>query len=101
MSEARWTFYDPQSGPQTMGLYHGDQSGHVVVYHNATVIIVDFQILESKTYSIQFNDCLITLGIEREGNSYDYSFKRKSLHIEPTVVDKFMSYFFPSRRLAS
>lgn len=101
MSEARWTFYDPQSGPQTMGLYHGDKSGHVVVYHNSNVIIVDFQILESKTYSIQFNDCLITLGIEKEGHTYDYSFERKPLYEEQTIVDRVMNYFFPSRRLAS
>ena len=101
MSEARWTFYDPHSGPQTMGLYHGDQSGHVVVYHNNSIIVVDFEILESKTYSIHFNDSLITLGIEREGNQFDYSFKCKSLIDESTVVDKFMNYFFPSKRLAS
>jgi len=101
MSEARWTFYGPQSGHQTMGLYHGDESGHVVVYHNSNVIIVDFQILESKSYSIHFNDCLITLGIERDGNDFDYSFKRKSLTIEPNMVDKVMNYFFPSRRMAS
>jgi len=101
MSEARWTFYDPQSGPQTMGLYHGDQSGHVVVYHNGNVVVIDFEILDSKSYSIQFNDSLVTIGIEREGNTFDYSFELQPLYEEPTVVDRMMNYFFPSRRLAS
>ena len=94
MSESRWTFYDPQAGTQTLGIYHGDKSGHVVVYHNSNVVIIDFEIFQTKTYSIQFNNSLITLSIEQEGNGYGYSFDGEALYPEPSTLDKLKSYFF-------
>lgn len=94
MSESRWTFYDPEAGTQTLGIYHGDKSGHVVVYHNSNIVIIDFEIFQSKAYSIQFNNSLITLSIEEDVSGYDYSFERESLYTEPSALDKFKSYFF-------
>jgi len=94
MSESRWTFYDPQAGTQTLGIYHGNESGHVVVYHNNDIVIIDFEIFQPKTYSIQFNNSLITLSIEQEEDGYGYSFDRESLYPEPSTLDKFKSYFF-------
>ncbi len=93
MCESRWTFYDPQSGTQTLGLYHGADSGHVLVFHNSNVLIIDFGIRESKSYTIQHNDSLITLGIERAGSSFDYTFHRKSLYPEETLLGKFKNCF--------
>ena len=89
MSESRWTFYDPQAGTQTLGIYHGDKSGHVVVYHNSNVVIIDFEIFQTKTYSIQFNNSLITLSIEQEGSGYGYSFDGEALYPEPSTLDKY------------
>ncbi|MFT4566419.1 MAG: hypothetical protein ACI9FN_001375 [Saprospiraceae bacterium] len=94
MSESRWTFYDPQAGTQTIGIYHGDKSGHVIVYHDNNVMIIDFEIFQSKTYSITFNNSLITLSIEQDGNGFSYSFDRESLYSEPSTLDRFKSYFF-------
>ena len=93
MSESRWKFYDPEAGTQTLGIYHGNESGHVVVYHNSNVVIIDFEIFKPKTYSIHFNNSLITLSIERDENGYDYSFDRESLLHEPSTLDKLKSYF--------
>ena len=81
MSESRWTFYDPESGTQTLGIYHGDASGHVVVYHNNNIVIIDFEIFKSKIYNIQFNHSLITLSIEKYPRGYEYSFDRESLYV--------------------
>lgn len=101
MSESRWTFYDPQVGTQAIGIYHGHQSGHVVVYHNGNIVLIDFEIFEPKSYSIHFNNSLITLSIEREDNTYSYSFERESLLVEESTLDKFKSYFSRTLRLAS
>lgn len=61
MSETRWSFYEPLSGSNTIGLYHGNESGHVVVYHNSQVVIVDFLIKKSKSYTIYINEHLVRL----------------------------------------
>lgn len=73
MSETRWMFYEPLSGTNTIGLYHGADSGHVIVYHNSRVMIIDFLITKSKTYSLYVNDYLVKLNITRDRQDFDYT----------------------------
>ena len=60
MSQASWQYYDPIKGFQTIGLYHGDESGHVVIYVNNKVLLIDFLVLHDHRYSFYVNEYLIS-----------------------------------------
>lgn len=75
-----------------MGIYHGDESGHVVVYHNTNIIIIDFCIFQSKAYTIQYNDSLITISIQKDGSKFQYLWHQKSLIEKSSLLDKIKKY---------
>lgn len=84
MGQQRWTYYDASYGTQVIGLYHGEESGHVVVYLNSNVVIIDFSVLRSKTYTIIVNEKPIKVCIEKVGEEYEYSVERISdIHRRP------------------
>lgn len=75
MCETRWTFYEPASGTNVIGLYHGTDSGHVIVYLNSKVMLIDFLIKESKSYSIYINDYLVEIRLIKDFQSFEYKMK--------------------------
>ncbi len=58
-----------------MGLYHGTQSGHLLVYCNSKVVLIDFKVRESKTYSMFLDDELLELKLDRRKDKFFYSFQ--------------------------
>ncbi len=79
MSESRWTYYDPSQGTQVLGLYHGQDTGNVVIYHNHHVLIVDFMVHQSKSYSFMLNENLVKLNVLKEDGKFDYKFEAKRI----------------------
>ena len=95
MSECRWTYYDPAQGNQTLGIYHGEKSGHVVIYHNEKVVIVDFMVHSSKSYSFMFNQNLLKLELKKSDSKFRYFFQRTWVEDtvpNPTVMSKFINF---------
>ncbi len=92
MSQWRWTFYDSHGGTQTLGLYHGKESGHVTIYLNEQVVIIDFTAHHSKSYSIVVNDLLVKLNLNESDGMFSYGFEGK---YTPTVgvFDRFRNLF--------
>ncbi len=90
MSQSLWTYYDPSFGPQTVGVYHGDDSGNLVVYCNNKVVIVDFKVKNSKSYSFYINKCLIKLNLKKqnEEKSFDHDFHRSMKSDEIRTLKK-------------
>ena len=82
MSETRCTYYDPVQGIQQLGLYHGTDSGNVVIYHNHSVLVVDFMVHKSKSYSFMINQQLVKFNVLKENGKFDYKIEREH------VVDK-------------
>jgi len=82
MSETRWTYYDPNKGIQQLGLYHGQDSGNVVIYHNQSVVVVDFMVHKSKSYSFMVNKYLVKLNLLKENGKFDYKFEREQVKAE-------------------
>ncbi|MEL6124135.1 MAG: hypothetical protein AAFQ02_01700 [Bacteroidota bacterium] len=89
MSEKRWTFYDPRSGSNTIGIYHGAESGHVVVYHNFKVVIVDFLIHTTKTYTLLVNDLMLKITVATSSSESGFAYH---LDISDTQRDQVTSW---------
>ncbi len=75
MAQMGWVFLDDRGGRHRVGLYHGDQSGHVMIHCNLRVVQVDFSVKETKKYSFFIEDefCEISLYKEPDGR-FGYEF---------------------------
>lgn len=74
MAQVGWIFLDQQGGRHRVGVYHGDQSGHLVIHCNLRIVQIDFSVKESRTYSFFIEDefCEVRLVREKIGFSYEF-----------------------------
>lgn len=69
-----WTYVGDSGTPYKVTLYHGPQSGHVLVVVNGKVSIIDFFVRESRNYSLMLEDELMQVEIEKGVEGYSYGF---------------------------
>lgn len=75
MSQMTWTYIADDGAHYKVGLFHGDNTGHLLVYCNARIVVIDFGVLASKNYSFFINDELCDLVIEEKDGKFLYGFK--------------------------
>lgn len=75
MNRFNWTYLADNGTRHHVGLMHGPQSGHLLVYCNSKIILIDFKILENKTYSFFIEEELCELSIERKDDQFYYGFE--------------------------
>lgn len=75
MSQFSWAYLSPGGQQYIVGLYHGPESGHVVVYCNNEVVAIDFQVVESARYAFFIEEDLCEVRIEKKGDSFQYFFE--------------------------
>jgi len=74
MGQYTWKYVETQQ-PQTVTLYHGDTTGHVLITLNSKVLIIDFKVRETKSYSFFIDEELCEVHIKRNEDSFSYSFE--------------------------
>lgn len=73
MPQYAWTVHGNRGNNYRIGLFHGDQDQHVVIYCNDRVISIDFEVREEKIYSLFVDDLLCEITIEPEADgTYKY-----------------------------
>ena len=72
MPQLNWTYYSLTGLPYLIELYHGDVSGHVVIFVNGEIVQIDFEQLESTSYSFLIEQQLIDLEINKEDEKFEY-----------------------------
>lgn len=92
MSQWSWTFYEPSQGTQTVGLYHGDQSGHLVVYLNQEIVLIDFMVHQSKSYSFMVNENLLELKLNESNGKFLYQLEKSATKVEMSAFQKVKNY---------
>ncbi|MEZ5042949.1 MAG: hypothetical protein R2828_23845 [Saprospiraceae bacterium] len=75
MAQFNWTYLADNGRQYQVGLFHGDSTGHLMIYLNTKVIIIDFQVLETKTYSFFIEEELCEIEVERKAAQFAYGFK--------------------------
>ncbi|MDQ3140973.1 MAG: hypothetical protein M3Q56_01875 [Bacteroidota bacterium] len=73
MSQQIWTFNDQFGIPHSFGIHHGEDSGHLVAYLDDQIIIMDFNIKESKDYHFFINHELLRFKIIKDENAFLYT----------------------------
>lgn len=99
MAQLSWLYADNAGSHYNIGLYHGSESGHVMVYCNGSIVIVDFSIKkQDKNYSFYVGEEFFELGLNNgEDDQYSYELKinkevSSPLNIVRNKVNKFYNY---------
>lgn len=74
MGQYSWKYVGTQP-PQTVTLYHGDKTGHVLITLNSKVLIIDFKVRETKSYSFFIDEEFCEVNITRLNDSFNYTFE--------------------------
>lgn len=75
MRKCHWTYIDDHHRQHKVGLLHSPSKGHVLLYCNNKIILVDFLVFNTKSYSFLINEELCEVKILRTPNSYQYDFQ--------------------------
>ena len=75
MNRFNWTYVADKGVKHHVGLMHGAESGHLLVYCDAKIILIDFEILEDKKYSFFIDEQLCEISIEKIKGQFYYSFE--------------------------
>lgn len=67
-----WTYVDDYGKSHKVGLFHGDRSGHLLIYCNTRILVIDFNVLQDKKYSFFINDELFDIHIEKQDEAFAY-----------------------------
>jgi hypothetical protein len=79
LAQHNWAYTGPSGRQYVVGLYHGSESGHLMVYCNLNVIHIDFHVLQNWKYSFFIEEDLLELKIltSPEGFQYDFDINRQ------------------------
>lgn len=76
MAQMGWVYLDNRGGRHRVGLYHGDESGHLMIHCNLRVVQIDFSVKDTKMYSFFIEDELCEVSVVKEKNgSFGYNFQ--------------------------
>lgn len=74
MPQFSWNITGHQGVNYKLGLFHGDKTQHVVLHCNDRVVQIDFEVRESRTYSVFLDQELCEVSIDHTGgDQYDYT----------------------------
>lgn len=75
MAQVIWVFLDDFGKRHRVGIYHGDQSGHLLIHCDRRIVQVDFAVKEPTSYSFFIEDELCEIKIFREEKGFSYAFE--------------------------
>jgi len=70
-----WTYVSDAGSRYVVGLFHSLREGHLMVYCNQKVVLVDFKVFETRSYPLFLDDELFQIKVERKGNRFAYGFE--------------------------
>ncbi len=73
MNRLNWTYPSDSGKNYNIGLLHWPRLGHLLVYCNAKIVLIDYKVLKTTSYSLFVEDELFDLEIERKGDQFFYS----------------------------
>jgi hypothetical protein len=75
LNRFNWTYIGDPGKKHHVGLMHGAESGHLLVYCDSNIVLIDFKIFEDKTYTFFIDEQLCEISIELKNGQYYYGFE--------------------------
>ena len=74
MSQFSWTLLDDFGKQYEIGLYHGGCSKHILIHVNRKLIVVNFNVEETKKYSFYVGHEFCEMKLQEDNDQFSYSF---------------------------
>ena len=89
MSQVTWLYSDINGMDYEINIYHGDESGHILIYINDKIMQIDFGVFNSQKYTFLIDEVLFELSIDTTpgGVEYRLSGDGSPLENKPTARD--------------
>ena len=75
MGQQSWSFTDYFGTEHNFGIYHGEESGHLVCYLDNSIMHINFSIKDDYQFSFFMEEELLIFKIKKINESYEYSFE--------------------------
>jgi len=75
LNRFNWTYLADAGKKHHVGLMHGAKSGHLLVYCDSKILLIDFNVLEDKTYTFFIDEQLCEISIELKDGQFYYGFE--------------------------
>lgn len=73
MAQMQWKLASNTGQVYDVGIYHGDRSGHVLIYVDKNIVKIDFLVKTSKQYTFFLDEDLCILDIHKQMDGYTYA----------------------------
>jgi hypothetical protein len=94
LSQTHWKYKNKSDKEYEVSIYHGDTSGHVLLYSGQEIIKIDFSVFSDRVYSFILGDELFELRVKIKEKSINYllynSDQNKIIH--PFNGDNYPTY---------
>ncbi|MFN8338668.1 MAG: hypothetical protein U0T36_06580 [Saprospiraceae bacterium] len=78
MPQVFWKIDNKSGSDYDLSIYHGDQSGHLLIYSGKEILQIDFEIKSEKLYSFMLGDQLYQLHIKYRNGKPHYNLSNTS-----------------------
>ena len=75
MPRFKWIYLEGDGVKHHVELFHGRMKGHVLISCNGSILVTDFDVRQSKTYTFFINEELCKIHMNRKGLKFTYSFE--------------------------
>jgi hypothetical protein len=72
MSQSTWLYSDKNGTDYEINIYHGDESGHILIYVNDKIMQIDFGIFNAQNYTFLIDDVLFELSVYAAPDGFEY-----------------------------
>ena len=87
MAQRIWLYKNLNGAVFEIGLYHGDESGHVMIYVGKEILQIDFNVKIKKDYRFMLDDELFKLTYYPD-KPYKYELFNETQHKEIPLIGK-------------
>jgi len=94
MAQLNWKYYSLTGIPYTIDMYHGDDSGHLIIFVNSEIVTINFNQKETKTYNFYIENQLVELEIDNSEGTYNYTLTPQKLDQEISKEKTFDHHFW-------
>lgn len=75
MPRFKWIYLEGDGVKHHVELFHGRMKGHVLISCNGSILVTDFDVRQSKSYTFFINEELCKIHLNRKGLKFTYSFE--------------------------
>jgi len=87
VAQRTWLYKTPKGAVFEIGLYHGDKSGHLLLYVGNEIVKIEFSVKDTQQYTFMLDDELFKV-LVIQGRGFDYKLYNESQDQEIPLIGK-------------